>query len=51
MDYSRFFSDDVPSFLRSPVREIFRKVDLASIYSFAGDIRMPLLFRLRRWRG
>lgn len=36
MDYSRFFSDDVPSFLRSPVREIFRKVDLASIYSFAG---------------
>ncbi len=36
MDYSKFFSDDVPSFLRSPVREIFRKVDLASIYSFAG---------------
>ena len=36
MDYSRFFSDDVPSFMRSPVREIFRKVDLASIYSFAG---------------
>lgn len=36
MDYARFFSDDVPSFLRSPVREIFRKVDLASIYSFAG---------------
>lgn len=36
MDYSRFFSSDVPSFLRSPVREIFRKVDLAAIYSFAG---------------
>jgi 2-aminoadipate transaminase len=36
MDYSRFFSADVPSFLRSPVREIFRKVDLGSIYSFAG---------------
>ena len=36
MDYSHFFSDDVPSFMRSPVREIFRKVDLASIYSFAG---------------
>ena len=36
MDYSRFFSDDVPSFMRSPVREIFKKVDLASIYSFAG---------------
>ena len=36
MNYSQFFSDDVPSFMRSPVREIFRKVDLASIYSFAG---------------
>ena len=36
MDYSKFFSDDVPSFLRSPVREIFRKVDLAAICSFAG---------------
>ena len=36
MDYSRFFSDDVPSFMRSPVREIFKKVDLAAIYSFAG---------------
>ncbi|MBR5075546.1 MAG: PLP-dependent aminotransferase family protein [Bacteroidales bacterium] len=36
MDYSRFFSEDVGSFLRSPVREIFKKVDLASIYSFAG---------------
>ena len=36
MDYSRFFSSDVPSFLRSPVREIFRKVDLGAIYSFAG---------------
>ncbi|MCR5520141.1 MAG: aminotransferase, partial [Bacteroidales bacterium] len=36
MDYKDFFSDDVPSFMRSPVREIFRKVDLASIYSFAG---------------
>ena len=36
MDYSKFFSDDVPSFMRSPVREIFRKVDLASLYSFAG---------------
>ena len=36
MDYSRFFSADVPSFLRSPVREIFRKVDLSAICSFAG---------------
>ena len=36
MDYSRFFSEDVGSFMRSPVREIFKKVDLAAIYSFAG---------------
>ena len=35
-DYNRFFSADVPSFLRSPVREIFRKVDLNAICSFAG---------------
>ena len=36
MKYDRFFSEDVGSFMRSPVREIFKKVDLASIYSFAG---------------
>ena len=36
MNYEAFFSDDVGSFLRSPVREIFKKVDLAAIYSFAG---------------
>ena len=36
MDYKGFFSEDVGSFMRSPVREIFKKVDLASIYSFAG---------------
>lgn len=30
------FSKDVASFFRSPVRDIFRKVDLNSIYSFAG---------------
>ena len=35
-DYSKYFSADVPSFLRSPVREIFRKVDLSAICSFAG---------------
>ena len=36
MDYSRYYSDDVPSFLSSPVREIFSKVDLSAIASFAG---------------
>ena len=34
--YKEMFSDDVASFFRSPVREIFKKVDLNSIYSFAG---------------
>lgn len=36
MDYGKYFSADVPGFLRSPVREIFRKVDLSAICSFAG---------------
>ena len=31
MKYDKFFSDDVGSFMRSPVRDIFKKVDLASI--------------------
>ena len=34
--YDKMFSEDVGSFFRSPVREIFKKVDLNSIYSFAG---------------
>lgn len=34
--YEEKFSEDVGSFFRSPVREIFKKVDLNSIYSFAG---------------
>ena len=36
MDYKKYFSADTKSFMRSPVREIFRKVDLSQIYSFAG---------------
>ncbi len=36
MNYEALFSEDVPSFMRSPVREIFRQVDLGAIYSFAG---------------
>ena len=36
LDYSDIFSEDVGSFFRSPVREIFKRVDLNSIYSFAG---------------
>ena len=46
MDYSKFFSDDVPSFLRSPVREIFRKVDLSAICSFAGGYPAAVTFPL-----
>ena len=34
--YDNKFSKDVGSFFRSPVREIFKKVDLNAIYSFAG---------------
>ena len=34
--YNNKFSDDVFSFFRSPVREIFKRVDLNAIYSFAG---------------
>jgi 2-aminoadipate transaminase len=44
MDYSKYFSDDVPSFLRSPVREIFRKVDLNAICSFAGGYPAAVTF-------
>ncbi len=36
IEYKHRFSEDVGSFFRSPVREIFKKVDLNSIYSFAG---------------
>lgn len=36
VDYSNFWSEDVGSFMRSPVREIFKRVDLSKIYSFAG---------------
>ena len=34
--YDNMFSEDVGSFFRSPVREIFKRVDLNTIYSFAG---------------
>ena len=44
MQYDKFFSADVPSFLRSPVREIFRKVDLNAICSFAGGYPAAVTF-------
>ncbi len=46
-DYSRFFSEDTRSFMRSPVREIFKKVDLGSIYSFAGGYPSAETFPLK----
>lgn len=36
MEYSHFLSDDTHCFFRSPVRDIFKRVNLAEIYSFAG---------------
>ena len=36
MNYTEKFSEDVGSFFGSPVREIFKRVDLNAIYSFAG---------------
>ena len=44
MDYQRLFAQDVHHFMRSPVRDIFRKVDLNSIYSFAGGYPDPATF-------
>lgn len=44
MDYSRFFSDDTGSFMRSPVREIFKHYDLSKIYSLAGGYPDPATF-------
>src|SRR5574344_128105 len=46
MNYKGFVSDDVSSFMRSPVREIFKKVDLNSIYSFAGGYPNQATFPL-----
>ena len=46
MIYDSFFSDDVASFFRSPVREIFKRVDLNSIYSFAGGYPSASTFPL-----
>ena len=49
-DYSNLFSEDVSSFFRSPVREIFKRVDLNSIYSFAGGYPSADTFPLEEIR-
>ena len=48
--YKDMFSEDVASFFRSPVREIFKKVDLNSIYSFAGGYPSAETFPLEEIR-
>ena len=48
--YSDMFSEDVGSFFRSPVREIFKKVDLNAIYSFAGGYPSADTFPLEEIR-
>lgn len=51
MPYSDLFSSDTGSFFRSPVRDIFKKVDLNSIYSFAGGYPSAETFPLDTFRG
>jgi len=48
--YNDRFSEDVGSFFRSPVREIFKRVDLNSIYSFAGGYPSAETFPLEEIR-
>ena len=50
MNYNELFSEDVGAFFRSPVREIFKKVDLNSIYSFAGGYPSAETFPLEEIR-
>ena len=50
MDYSKLFSEDTASFFRSPVRDIFKKVDLNSILSFAGGYPSAETFPLDQFR-
>ena len=50
VNYDEIFSEDVGSFFRSPVREIFKKVDLNSIYSFAGGYPSAETFPLEEIR-
>lgn len=49
-DFSHIFSEDTTSFFRSPVRDIFKKVDLNSIYSFAGGYPAAETFPLDVFR-
>ena len=48
--YDNKFSEDVGSFFRSPVREIFKRVDMNAIYSFAGGYPSADTFPLEEIR-
>lgn len=48
--YNDKFSEDVGAFFRSPVRDIFKKVDLNAIYSFAGGYPSAETFPLEEIR-
>ncbi len=50
IDTDILFSDDTHSFFRSPVREIFKRVDLSKIYSFAGGYPSDKTFPLAAFR-
>lgn len=49
--YEEKFSKDVASFFRSPVRDIFKRVDLNSIYSFAGGYPSAETFPMEEIRN
>ena len=49
-NYSQLFSEDTASFFRSPVRDIFKRVDLNAIYSFAGGYPSADTFPLGDFR-
>lgn len=49
--YRELFSEDVHSFFRSPVREIFKKTDLNSIYSFAGGYPSAETFPMETFKS
>ena len=48
--YTDKFSEDTGSFFRSPVRDIFKRVDLNAIYSFAGGYPSAETFPLEEIR-
>lgn len=48
--YKELYSDDVACFFRSPVRDLFKKVDLSSIYSFAGGYPSADTFPLEAFK-